>query len=914
MTQEVNALSSGKQYRIVRDARERQSRPLISVLVAVYEVEQYLPATLKSFAAQKNLQADSVEYIFVSDKSPDRSLQIIDEWVQHRTNAVVIEANTNGGPAHARNIGMEVARGEWVTSVDPDDVISESYFAEVLRMWRAAGDEELALISTRVYITEDETGRFKDTHPLGRKFRYGNRFVHLERHPECIQLGATVFLRKSVIDEFELSYDTRCVPTFEDGGLIGKYLAHFNDPVIGLAASSHYFYRKRSSNDSAVQKSFTLPERYTSALRYGYLAMLQAIRATRGYIPRWASNMVLYDLAWYFKQDDSMKSLASWIEGTLRQEFLGLLRSILKLIPADHIEEFFVNPMSWSMRQALLLWSGSVATNARVFVWRNDASTADFSVLTGPGLTDLEMLVNAEPVAEGDIVGRHRYSFFKEFFMEEITVRTNAGDIAVFVDGLPVRPVPVVKPRWPEKVMDESLAEMTAAARRQEPSSADKRRERMYVRALIRGVNFGSVIAESGLAAIRRRLAKSRSDIGGFDDAREVNARELLSDPVFVSKWRGCWVLIDHIDRADDNAEHLLRYMMREHPDTRAVYLLTRKSSDWNRLEREGFPLVEYGSALAWAVATLADVVVSSDAIEGCMYPAPRARFGTPAHKFVFLQHGVSCNDISRWLNGKRIHLLTAATRAEYDAFTKDDSPYSLTTDEVSLTGLARYDSLYRLRMARDGNNEAPSKEPVILVMPTWRQYLKDIVDGAGSSREMLHTVFGTPFGLAWLELMQSERLARMARERGVRIRFLLHPNMVALVDSLNFDPVIEVVPTSDSRFQIELSGASAFITDYSSLMFDAAYVGMPIAYYQFEEPALKSGVHSWRPGYFDYANMGFGPVCSQAQEVIDWVDSAIADGFTIPRLYRERVSATFAYWDNRNCERCYERIVTLLS
>lgn len=908
-----NQLPDEQSYRVIRDTRRSGALPRISVIVAVYDVERYIIATLRSLTAQRSLPDGCIEYIFVSDNSPDRSVELIERWARGRSDTVVAEANENGGPGHARNIAMKLARGMWVTSVDPDDVVSELYFAEVLRMLDAGKNQEIALISTRVMITEDGTGRFTDTHPLGRKFRYGNRFVRLNQHPECVQLGATVFLQRNVLEKFGITYDTRCRPTFEDGGLIGKYLAHFREPIVGLASTAHYFYRKRDSNDSAVQKSFSVPERYTNVLRFGYLAMLNSVREAYGETPRWASNMVLYDLAWYFKQDDSMKSVASWIDGPLRREFLDLAREILRLIPAVHIEEFFLNPVPWSMRQAWLLWAGTVRSNARLVVWSNGGSKADFSVLTGPQVSKLDIRVNGREVAPHDIVGRHTYRFFRELFMVETTVRTNCGDIAVFADDQPIRSSRVVNARWPESPMDEAMADLTERVRRVEPTPRDKRRERLFVRALIKGDGFGTEYARGAVSRLNNRREDRLLDVQRHNKDRESESRRLLGDAEFVARWEGCWVLLDHIGRADDNAEHLERFILKEHPEIKTVYLLGANSKDWHRLQDEGFPLVEYGSAEAWAISALASLVVSSDAVEECMYPAPRAVFGSVKSKFVFLQHGISDKDISRWLNNKRIDLLTAATQGEYDAFTKVDSPYKLTTDEVVLTGFPRYDELECLRASR-GNFRLDSGGDghTILIMPTWRQYLAEAFDGDAVVQDKIQAILSSTFGSAWFGLMESTGLLSFAYDHDVRLRFLLHPNLTALTDALQLDPLVEIVPTVDISFQEELYNASALLTDYSSLAFDAAYLGIPVAYYRFDEPELIAGRHSWRPGYFDYERDGLGPCLRNASSVEQWASELVDSSFTVDKTYAERARRTFRYFDGDNCRRVFEAISRL--
>ena len=57
----------------------------------------------------------------------------------------------------------------------------------------------------------------------------------------------------------------------------------------------------------------------------------------------------------------------------------------------------------------------------------------------------------------------------------------------------------------------------------------------------------------------------------------------------------GSWLLMDRETKADDNAEHFYRYMMQNHPEQTCYFALNRTASDWNRLEQEGFKLVEFG-------------------------------------------------------------------------------------------------------------------------------------------------------------------------------------------------------------------------------------------------------------------------------------------------------------------------------
>ncbi|EAL5848717.1 capsular biosynthesis protein, partial [Campylobacter coli] len=175
------------------------------------------------------------------------------------------------------------------------------------------------------------------------------------------------------------------------------------------------------------------------------------------------------------------------------------------------------------------------------------------------------------------------------------------------------------------------------------------------------------------------------------------------------------WLLMDKDYEADDNAEHLYRYIMQNHPEREIVFALRKESLDWERLEKEGFNLVEFGSFEFERIIKKASKVISSHADEYLI------RYITPRQQFIFLQHGVIKDDLSRWLNSKKINLFITSTRAEYDSIANNYNRYKFGKKEVLLTGLARHDVLLK-------NNKSDTKQ--ILIMPTWRHYLSGLMIG----------------------------------------------------------------------------------------------------------------------------------------------------------------------------------------
>ena len=102
---------------------------MISVIVPVYNVEQYLSRCVDSILAQS---CQELEIILVDDGSRDRSGAICDEYARRDPRISVIHKE-NGGLSSARNAGIEAASGQWLQFVDSDDYIAGDMTGKLLK-------------------------------------------------------------------------------------------------------------------------------------------------------------------------------------------------------------------------------------------------------------------------------------------------------------------------------------------------------------------------------------------------------------------------------------------------------------------------------------------------------------------------------------------------------------------------------------------------------------------------------------------------------------------------------------------------------------------------------------------------------------------------------------------------------------
>lgn len=126
--------------------------PLISVIIPVYNVERYLRKCLDSVT---NQTYKNIEIICVNDGSTDSSPAILEEYAA-KDSRIVIHNQPNGGLSAARNSGLRIARGEWITGLDSDDWIEPDtceYFYKNL----PEGDTKLAVFGLE--CVEADTGK-----------------------------------------------------------------------------------------------------------------------------------------------------------------------------------------------------------------------------------------------------------------------------------------------------------------------------------------------------------------------------------------------------------------------------------------------------------------------------------------------------------------------------------------------------------------------------------------------------------------------------------------------------------------------------------------------------------------------------------------------------------------------------------
>ena len=99
--------------------------PKLSIIIPAYNAEQYIRSCLDSILQNSKESLSKTEIIVINDGSTDNTLKILASYNQYKN--IKIHTTKNQGVSAARNLGISLAKGEWVTFIDADDTVNSNF-------------------------------------------------------------------------------------------------------------------------------------------------------------------------------------------------------------------------------------------------------------------------------------------------------------------------------------------------------------------------------------------------------------------------------------------------------------------------------------------------------------------------------------------------------------------------------------------------------------------------------------------------------------------------------------------------------------------------------------------------------------------------------------------------------------------
>ena len=343
------------------------------------------------------------------------------------------------------------------------------------------------------------------------------------------------------------------------------------------------------------------------------------------------------------------------------------------------------------------------------------------------------------------------------------------------------------------------------------------------------------------------------------------------------------WFFMDLPTIADDNGKHLFKYYMENglRKDVDKYFILSSNSDNFDEMKKIG-KVIPYKSLKHRYLGLFAENIITSHPDNGIIYPF----WGTYPHlagllksNTVFLQHGLTKDNVSSWLNkfNMNLSLFVTSSPKEYESIFQ--YPYNYKKDVVQLTGMPRFDNL---------KNEKGEKQ--ILIMPSWRRFL----DNASEK-----TIAESEFFKKFNSLINNEQLIEFSKNKDYKIIFRPHPNVYRFIDLFDENEYVKI-DFERGNYQKLFNRASLLITDYSSVAFDFAYLKKPVLYYHY-----SNDYHfDLEDMYYDYESMGFGEISKDENQLINLTIEYLENKCLMKEKYSKRVDEFYAFNDRNNCKR----------
>ena len=248
---------------------------LVSLIVPVYKVEQYLKRCMDSVL---NQTYKNIEVILVNDGSPDNCPALCDEYAKIDSRVRVIHKE-NGGLSSARNVALDSVKGDYIFFVDSDDWLA----LDTLEVLNEYLEEDHDMISfQRTYLTEEKVVEKGEKNP---------KDMDVSQYIDASFLGRYDFFVTTKIFKAEVFNNIRFLEgrNYEDLEIMHRLFLNMKK-VVGLDYFLYYYWK---GNEGAITNTITMKN-----IKDHYLSANEIYQACKKYLEdrgKDSSNIV----AWY---------------------------------------------------------------------------------------------------------------------------------------------------------------------------------------------------------------------------------------------------------------------------------------------------------------------------------------------------------------------------------------------------------------------------------------------------------------------------------------------------------------------------------------------------------------------------------------------------------------------------------------
>ena len=860
----------------------------VSVIVPIYNGSEYLRSCLDSLLAQ-TIEKNQMEVLLINDGSTDESERICKEYTRYYENFKYYYKE-NKGAASTRNYGIKRAMGKYIAYLDCDDMYSEETLKNVCDFFDEHY-EEIDMVSIPIICYKN--GR---TLPLHFRYKYETKtdIYDLEEYPYVSQTTMNIVV-KNRMKENQL-FDESLVYLHED--------QVYNNAVlmvkgkIGFVKEAEYMYNR--DNGTSTMSTYMSPYYIFETTTEYYEKVFSEYES----VPKYMQAMFVHDISWKIKENILMPY---HLKGAEYEEAVDRLRLLLDRVDDQIIltcpstntfhRHFFMNWKNDKNECTVVAKDKSISVekNGKKIIKQQEfevclyklqiennnlrmvalVKSSIFNYMEKPRVYvvvntvdnqqiryNLELNLSSESYYHTKVQTNNFWQFDFEYEVDNV----ESYWIEVEIDGILYPTYYWFAPTCP---YSNEIKNYTAIYKEY---TIDFARNVFYVKKYTLGE----------INTIRKMQSNK------YIKKKEVYAIRYAADNI---QERRIWLYYDCDGVNKDNGFYQFQNDYIKSDGIERYYVNANPMS--LELNKYGRNIIQFGSLEHKILYVVAEKIITAFVETENICPfnkAERAFFTDIAHAQVFyLQHGILHAHLPWKYSPARIEAdkVVISSYFELNNFVER---YKFKREDLIPVGMARFEMMDR--------NRKPIRR--ILFAPSWRNYLM----GGKVGNEWLYLddkFIKSDYFIYFNKFLNEPMLEELLLSNDIYLDVKLHPIFAPYkkyFDNTNSHVSFVGNEVCDDEYIM-------YITDFSSYVFNFAYMKRYIMYYVPDWIQFVSGMNSYRELDLPFEK-AFGPLVKDIPEALDEVKRAIENDFCPTEIYKERMSKFFLPMEN-NREKLYE-------
>lgn len=871
---------------------------IVSIITPVYNMQKYLHRSVESVINQ-SFDKEKIELLLIDDGSTDSSPKLCDQFAE-KYDFIHVFHKENSGPARARNLGIENAKGKYILYLDSDDSITEDTIQSLVSFFDKHYDD--VDIVNYMEIPVNENGTKKGIHYRYDYLKHSGVYNLLDNDNIYISQTNMNIIVKNLFDK-NIYFDTNPEFRHEDQ----KYCIEniMMKDKLGFCDKGEYHYLQHSG--SIVHTYF-----YAYYIFETSTSFWETLFASYdvGKVPKYIQAMFINDLSWKIKDDilfpyhyeePEFKKAVSRIIKLLKQvdddviikypkinEYHAIY--FLQMKCEDELRvlngptDFAIlhsNKILFSFKYITLFVSRLQIKNGRIKMLAHLRSPI-FNVTEKP---ELYMIKNDYfNLKEAIDLKFSAWSYYttkvctNRMWGFEINIPTENLNSLLFKVKLCGRFYPVTF----------QFAALT-------PFNMSYKRNPIFADGLMIKYGQGKLTFSPAIKEDEKEQNKILNKFYLVNGKKFYLLRKAARQ--FRKLNRKIWLYYDCTGVKMDNSYFQFIHDFEKKDGIERYYIINDKI-DRSELftSSQKRHLIDFGSLKHKLYFLSCDKVITAFAERENYIPFDSSQLPHYADfmtfDLIYLQHGVLHAHLPWKYSLDRINVdkEVISTRFEYRNLTDN---YGFTDEHLIKSGMPRYDHI-------DKNAQADN---CILYAPSWRKYLVGM-DVNGRWVTTGKKFINSDFFKASSEFLSSPRLAEMLEKYDYTFEFKLHPIFERYKDFYKIDsPRISMAAQggNEARFKV-------FITDFSSYQFDFIYLQRPLIHFMPDYEIFRSGMNDYRELDLSFED-GIGEFALTSDEALDSLEKLLENNCVPDEKHREKTE-NFFFENDSHEDALYQELI----